>query len=516
MAVDKAGSDHEKAGQRLRRALGEVKGAQADTKAAVDRAAAARQRLAEAQNEQKERERSVFECRQELTARLGEGDPPVLVEQERTQIEALRSEARQARTDTDQARRVLDAAQEEERKAGQALSELRAEVMSYAVLLKSDLAPPEADPQAIREALTDLISEWGRVTAELEKELQNLQVQIQAATERRAEAEAGLNVFHETVEQARMARDQARTNLDQALVALQESQEKLSDLRLRIGNLGRILYSRFEPPDNQPEAIGAGLSSLQTGWAEEVAKLERQIKERGADCRAAEARLLEEQSRLGIEVPIGEAIAQVKAQRDLIVTEIERDEQSIAAGVELLNQKQDLEKEVGLYVRLVRDLTDSRFIRFLLDEERAILAGLGSEHFERLSSERYQFTEDGKFDVIDLNYADAVRRADSLSGGETFLASLALALGLAEMVGRRGGRLDAFFLDEGFGTLDPEHVELAMAGVESLAADRSQRLVVVVSHVAELRERIEDLIILEKHPLTGDSTVKQGGGDEDS
>ena len=111
---------------------------------------------------------------------------------------------------------------------------------------------------------------------------------------------------------------------------------------------------------------------------------------------------------------------------------------------------------------------------------------------------------------MDLNTADSVRRADSLSGGETFLASLALALALAEMVGRRGGRLDAFFMDEGFGTLDPEHVDLAMDGVESLVAHRAQRLVVVVSHVPELRERIEDLIVLDKDPVTGDSIVAGG------
>ena len=77
--------------------------------------------------------------------------------------------------------------------------------------------------------------------------------------------------------------------------------------------------------------------------------------------------------------------------------------------------------------------------------------------------------------------------------------------------GGGGGRLDAFFLDEGFGTLDPEHLDLAMEGVESLSAHRAQRLVVVVSHVPELRERIEDLLVLDKHPVTGDSLLVHGG-----
>ena len=225
----------------------------------------------------------------------------------------------------------------------------------------------------------------------------------------------------------------------------------------------------------------------------------------------AAARLDQERARHGIEGSIDAALAEVRARREQTETDIEREEDLVAGAVELVHERRRRQNDVRLNRRLVRDLTDSRFIRFLLDEERSVLADLGSEHFERLSSGRYRFTEEGDFHVVDLNSADAVRRADSLSGGETFLASLALALGLAEMVGRRGGRLDAFFLDEGFGTLDPEHLDLAMEGVESLVADRAQRLVVVVSHVSELRQRIEDLIVLDKDPLTGDSIVAHGG-----
>ena len=205
------------------------------------------------------------------------------------------------------------------------------------------------------------------------------------------------------------------------------------------------------------------------------------------------------------------ALAEVRARWDQIAADFEWEEELVAGVVELLRERRRRENGVRLNRRLVRGLTDARFIRFLLDEERAVLAGLGSDHFERLSSGRYRFTEDGQFHVMDLNSADAIHRADGLSGGETFLASLSLALGLAEMVGRRGGRLDAFFFDEGLGTLDPEHLDLATEGVESLVAERRQRLVVVVSHVSELSERIEDLIVLDKNPVTGDSIVAHGG-----
>ena len=201
------------------------------------------------------------------------------------------------------------------------------------------------------------------------------------------------------------------------------------------------------------------------------------------------------------------ALATAVAHAEHLAADVARDAVEVEAGAALLAERGLLAAQQSRYQRIAGDLTDSRFVRFLLDDERARLADLGSEHFARLSAGRYRFTEDGSFAIVDLTAADAVRKAASLSGGETFLASLALALALAEMVARTGGRLDAFFLDEGFGSLDPEHLDLAMEGIEALIADDSSRLVVVVSHVPELRHRIEDLVELDRDPLTGDTKV---------
>jgi exonuclease SbcC len=170
----------------------------------------------------------------------------------------------------------------------------------------------------------------------------------------------------------------------------------------------------------------------------------------------------------------------------------------------------DLVARHDRYQRLFDDLAPSRFPSFVLDDRRRALAALGSERFEFLSAGRYRFTDDGVFDVVDMAAADRSRSADSLSGGETFLASLALALALAEIVARQGGRLDAFFLDEGFGSLDDEHVALAMDGIERLVLEGPGRLIVVVSHLAGLRSRLEDLVVLGKDPVTGDTVVESG------
>ena len=104
--------------------------------------------------------------------------------------------------------------------------------------------------------------------------------------------------------------------------------------------------------------------------------------------------------------------------------------------------------------------------------------------------------------VLDM-YTGKLREVHTLSGGESFVASLSLALGLSDVIQRMAGgvRLDAMFIDEGFGALDPVYLDRAMEILGELA--RGDRLVGVISHVAELRERIGVRVIVKKDPRGG-------------
>ncbi|WP_202976959.1 SbcC/MukB-like Walker B domain-containing protein [Ornithinimicrobium flavum] len=120
-----------------------------------------------------------------------------------------------------------------------------------------------------------------------------------------------------------------------------------------------------------------------------------------------------------------------------------------------------------------------------------LVAGASTSLFE-LSGGQFTLThEKGEFFVIDHFDADSLRSVRTLSGGETFQASLALALALSEQLASLavGGnaRLDSIFLDEGFGTLDPDALETVAATLENLA--QGERMVGVVTHVAALAER---------------------------
>lgn len=108
--------------------------------------------------------------------------------------------------------------------------------------------------------------------------------------------------------------------------------------------------------------------------------------------------------------------------------------------------------------------------------------------------------------VMDTEMGDELRSVHSLSGGETFLVSLALALGLASMASSTL-RIESLFIDEGFGSLDPESLQLAIDALDGLQAQG--RKVGVISHVQEMQERIPVQIRVRRQG-NGLSTIEVG------
>lgn len=118
-----------------------------------------------------------------------------------------------------------------------------------------------------------------------------------------------------------------------------------------------------------------------------------------------------------------------------------------------------------------------------------ILLGYANQHLKDLSRRyRLERVKDTlALQVVDQDMGDEIRSVHSLSGGESFLLSLALALGLASLSSNRV-RVESLFIDEGFGSLDAETLRVAMDALDSLQA--LGRKVGVISHVQEMTERI--------------------------
>ena len=322
-----------------------------------------------------------------------------------------------------------------------------------------------------------------------------------------ADLRTKLNSAAEAAADSRKTVERIRREHDEAIRRQQDVAKELSVIGLAVVDLAARLDMAAPPVDDEdPMTVVAAVTALWEAVEAERSGVAAALARAVADFAEATTALDDLKSELGIERDFAAALAREEARVEWLGAEIGSARSEIAAAGETVEERDRAVASRELFERLAADLTDTRFVRFLLDDERARLADLGSEHFQRMSAGRYRFTDDGKFNVVDLTAADAVRKAESLSGGETFLASLGLALALAEMVSRSGGRLEAFFLDEGFGMLDSEHLDLAMEGIEMLTSGES-RLVVVVSHVPELRHRLEDIIELDKSPVTGDTRV---------
>ncbi|MBT9152381.1 MAG: Nuclease SbcCD subunit C [Firmicutes bacterium] len=144
------------------------------------------------------------------------------------------------------------------------------------------------------------------------------------------------------------------------------------------------------------------------------------------------------------------------------------------------------------------------------------ILGRANTHLMRMSGGKYDLkrratagnliSQSGlELDVID-HYNGSERSAKTLSGGESFIASLSLALGLSEEIQASAGgiRLDTMFVDEGFGHLDEETLQHAMRALQSLT--EGHRLIGIISHVSELRRAIDKQVIVKKEK-SGGSTV---------
>ena len=134
------------------------------------------------------------------------------------------------------------------------------------------------------------------------------------------------------------------------------------------------------------------------------------------------------------------------------------------------------------------------------------LVGYANQRLQSFSN-RYQLrgvdTDGLGILVVDRRNLDATRATSSLSGGEKFLTSLSLALGLSD-IASRSARIDSLFIDEGFGTLDAETLETALSALQLLRTD-SGRQVGIISHVGALQERLQARIVVQPN---GDGTSR--------
>ena len=281
-------------------------------------------------------------------------------------------------------------------------------------------------------------------------------------------------------------------------------------------------------------------SAQQNGIASEVAYLQAQL----SDTQKAELEAQQQQiSRLQTQAQTLLTQAEQQEQQLLAVPLTELDEAALQATLsdtdaalqqqlqqlgelkqQLRQQQQLASQQATLYQQLqaqqalyqdwqqlnslIGSADGAKYRRFAQGLTLQQLVLLANRQLQQLHS-RYQLARKAdselELQVLDSWQADSARDTKTLSGGESFLVSLALALALSELVSHKT-RLESLFLDEGFGTLDPDTLEVALAALDQLQS--GGKMIGIISHVEALKERIPVQIKVHKQAGSGWSRLE--------
>ena len=345
---------------------------------------------------------------------------------------------------------------------------------------------------------------------------------------------ATLNESYQQVsEQAKKAQE-ARQLAEGKLASLQEqlagaTYEQLQADLAKTNGLLREYTQQIEADARQE----AQLNEQQAILSEKLKNLQQFFEEKQAAKTKAEQRLTQRLQEAGMtEETMRELIAQA-AQTTVLSEEIKTYEQETVfvqqetiRKQEKVNGNQRLFDELQvIYQQNVEELAQlgqlqqlaetingenvkkTSLERYVLQQFLTEILEVANERLARLTRGRYQFELADKvgsyrsstgleIDIYDDN-AGQVRRAHTLSGGESFIAALALAISLADVIQQRAGgiEIEALFIDEGFGSLDEESLEMAMEALEMI--ENEGRMIGIISHVRELRARILQQVFVE-------------------
>ena len=398
-----------------------------------------------------------------------------------------------------------DAWRKADKQAGEA--EVRAEA-------RADAATTAV--QSVESQLDDLRASIAALPPKLRPKLSRLNAKVERLQTgdivvEDADALAGLHAQEESLRSAEAAGEASQVALDDAELAVDEAdadyeQQVLAPVRtisrtLRalapaVGRLAAVIEAPAppaEPVDDTPDAVAEWATELQRSATKGIPTAEKEQAKATRDMETQGTALTKLLTAAGaddldqLEVLRGEAVARAK----------EADAEVKAAKAEITYVKElDRRLKAGLAFRdalklLEASLTDGTFIKELLQRRQKALLGIASVRLGEMSNDRYGFNED--FEIVDRDTGKA-RSTRTLSGGESFQASLAFALAMVELAGRGGSQIDALFLDEGFGSLDASSLSDALGLLEQRA--ETGRLITIITHVREVADRIPDVLVV--------------------
>lgn len=335
----------------------------------------------------------------------------------------------------------------------------------------------------VAQARWQLTEEVQRRSTELDRATQQQQEQ---AT-RLARAEEQLGQREQDARQQQLAREQQHQQLVSSLDAagLPPSPAALAELLLPEPEVRRLA----EQLRQHDQALAATQQSL-TDAAQ-------QLQQEQAKALTNEQLLIITEQLVSAQQQLAQLHQQLGQRQQRLSDHRAGQERHAQLAADLERQQQEARRWRRL-AELIGSADGKKFSEFAQGLTLTRLVELANRHLTRLN-DRYRITRNPA-EHLDLLIADeyqagSTRSMNSLSGGESFLVSLALALGLSELAGHRT-QIETLFIDEGFGTLDPETLDVALSALETLQG--SGKMVGIISHVEALKERVSTQIHVRK------------------
>ena len=359
------------------------------------------------------------------------------------------------------------------------------------VFPEGNVADARSRARAAQEQAERSVSECKSRLQQTDTILSRLEAEIAQLNEQMREKEQTLTEatehFNRQLASSPFADEQAFSN---ALLD-EETRNTLLELQKR-------LTQQKQQADLKLENALAAQQSLQTHG--KAAQWQRELEEHGAQW-------------------IDMEITQQAQQRDKQLSSLGQIEQQLSANDQAREKQQQLVNEIAAFEAYYDDITylhsligsasGDKFRRFAQGLTLDNLVQLANQQLDKLHG-RYQLirkeNEGLSLSVLDTWQGDVVRDTKTLSGGESFLVSLALALALSDLVSHKTS-IDSLFLDEGFGTLDAETLDVALDALDNLNA--SGKMIGVISHIEAMKERIPTQLKVIKRNGVGLSALEK-------
>ena len=350
--------------------------------------------------------------------------------------------------------------------------------------------------RAAEEARSELTrSEAGRAGWEEQRAQLVAELEGSPDADRLEEAVGEARRLHDAIEQARKELSEREAEEKNARAVL----EDLADDARQVAKLLRAAertVAALDPPLSESDDVVVQWKELINWRDETIDRLKGELTE--ADESVAAAKQSAESTRAELidtlrshEVPVKEPYAvQVATELQTVRAYIEAQAKAASDAAGLKELVGSASTEAAVAGSLANHLRANGFEQWLMSGALNDLVSGANELLGQLSGDGYSLHSDesGNFSIVDHRNADEMRSVSTLSGGETFLVSLALALSLAETLAAKGGSgLDAIILDEGFGTLDDESLDTVASVLEELTG--RGLMVGVITHVKELAAR---------------------------